>query len=252
VSFSDLAKRLLPNRAVEWIRGRHLRAWPPVGLVRFGSLRRVRPISESVGFDRGLPVDRWYIENWLGSVSGVDIRGRVLEIKEDLYSTRFGVGVERVDVLDIHSTNEQATIVADLTCPDDIPEAAFDCVVCTQTLHLIYDFRSAIGTLHRALRPGGVALVTVPGISAICADEWHWRFSAQSAGRAFEEFFPRESVSVRTYGNVLSAAAFLYGLAAEDLRTRELEAHDPRYEVVLGVRAVKPPAPDGDRPARDR
>jgi len=37
--------------------------------------------------------------------------------------------------------------------------------VFTQTLHLIYDVRSAIRTLHRVLKPGGVLLATFPGIS---------------------------------------------------------------------------------------
>jgi hypothetical protein len=38
---------------------------------------------------------------------------------------------------------------------------------------------------------------------------------------------------------VLSAAGFLYGLAASDLSLAELAAHDRLYEVTVGVRAVK-------------
>ena len=43
----------------------------------------------------------------------------------------------------------------------------------------------------------------------------------------------------RSYGNVLSAAGFLYGLAASDLKAEELAAHDRLYEVIVGLRAVK-------------
>jgi hypothetical protein len=38
---------------------------------------------------------------------------------------------------------------------------------------------------------------------------------------------------------VLAAIAFLHGLAVEDLTPAELDPHDPNYEVVIWVRAVK-------------
>ena len=57
--------------------------------------------------------------------------------------------------------------------------------------------------------------------------------------RLAEEAFGDGNVEVATYGNVLTAAGFLYGLAASDLKQEELDAHDPLYEVVIGLRAVK-------------
>jgi hypothetical protein len=44
---------------------------------------------------------------------------------------------------------------------------------------------------------------------------------------------------VQTFGNVLTAAGFLYGLAASDLRADDLGARDPLYEVIVGLRGVK-------------
>ena len=41
---------------------------PPVGKVAFGDLRRLTPIS-SKGFDRGRPIDRYYIEAFLAAHS---------------------------------------------------------------------------------------------------------------------------------------------------------------------------------------
>ena len=38
---------------------------------------------------------------------------------------------------------------------------------------------------------------------------------------------------------MLAASGFLYGLASSDLEPAELDAHDPLYEVVIGLRAVK-------------
>jgi hypothetical protein len=60
-----------------------------------------------------------------------------------------------------------------------------------------------------------------------------------SAARLAEEAFGAEAVEVETYGNVLAAVGFLHGLGEWDLRPDELEAHDPDYQVTIGIRAVK-------------
>ena len=212
--------------------------------VRFGSLRRLTPISRTFGFDRGLPIDRYYIERFL-SAHGGDIRGDVLEIGDDTYTRRFGGDrVKKSDVLHVSEENPKATIVGDLTCAAHIPSDSFDCVILTQTLHLIYDVRGALKTLHRILKPGGVLLATFPGISQMSYDRWreswYWAFTHLSARRLFEEIFPTANVNVEVCGNVLAAIAFLHGLATEELRQEELDYRDAHYEVSILVRAVKP------------
>lgn len=218
-------------------------SFPPVGRVQFGDLRRVTPISREFGYDRGLPIDRHYIENFLAE-HAPDIRGRVLEIGDDSYTKRFGG--ERVtvrDVLHVVAGNPGATIVADLTDADHIPSNTFDCIILTQTLHLIYDVRAAIRTLHRILKPGGVLLATVPGITQTSVDEWeeswYWSFTHRSIRRLFAEWFPAENLSVEARGNVLAAIAFLHGLSTEELLPSELDYHDPQYQFLITVRAVK-------------
>lgn len=245
------ARRLLPLRANRWLRTR----WrgpehaPPAGWVDFGDLRRVEPLSRSWGFDRGQPVDRYYIEQFLAAHTG-DVRGRVLEIADNSYTRRFGNGgVTRSDVLHPGPGNPNATIIADLASGDGIPSGVFDCVICTQTLFVIYDVRAVVRTLYRILKPGGVALVTVPGVSHHISrhdmDRWgdYWRFTSLSARRLFEEHFPRDRVSIRTAGNVLVAGAFLYGIAANELSREELDHVDADYEISIAIRAVKPAAP---------
>jgi SAM-dependent methyltransferase len=238
----------------EWVRPSA--SPPPVGGVRMGHLRRLTPISTQYGFDRGLPVDRYYVEDFLrrhGSAPGYatgDIRGRVLEIGGDDYMRQFGgwgeqgSAVEQADVFHFGEANEDATIVGDLTDAGHVPSDTFDCILCTQTLHVIYDFRAALATLHRILKPGGVLLATFPGISQACVpdkDLWGdwWRFTGRSARRVFEEVFPAEQVTVDSYGNVLASVAFLEGIAAHELRRDELDPRDPNYELLLAVRAVK-------------
>ena len=219
---------------------------PPVGMVRFGDLRRVTPISAHWGFERGRPVDRYYIERFLEAHSA-DVRGRVLEIANNSYTLRFGGGrVVKSEVLHAEGGNPNATMVGDLASGGNIPSDAFDCIILTQTLLVIYDVRAAIRTLHRILKPGGVVLVTVPGVSHKISrgdmDKWgdFWRFTTRSARQLFTEVFPPSNVTVEAYGNVLSASAFLYGLAVEDLRPEELDHFDPDFEVSISVRAVKP------------
>jgi SAM-dependent methyltransferase len=217
---------------------------PPVGAVDFGSLRRLTPISIRFGYNRGLPIDRYYVENFLARRAD-DIRGRVLEIGDRSYTERFGgSSVTQSDVLHVVEGNPEATIVGDLTNADNIPDCAFDCLVLTQTIHLIYDVRSAIQTIERVLKPGGVALVTVPGISQIAYDQWGdywcWSFTALSARLVFEEFFPSANVEVNIHGNVLAATAFLQGLATEELRPEELDNVDSHYQVLITIKVVKP------------
>ena len=213
--------------------------------MRFGSLRRVTPISDTFGYDRGLPIDRYYIERFLQEHSRT-IRGRVLEVGDSTYTSRFGsdAAVERADILDVRADNPRATIVGDLTEPDRFSADAFDCVICTQTLPYIYDVHSAVRTLHRILRPGGTVLATVTSVSRV----WtkgdrlygdYWRFTSRSSRLLFEQVFDSEQIAVASYGNVLAAASFLYGLATSELRRDELDYNDPDIPLLIGIKARK-------------
>jgi SAM-dependent methyltransferase len=217
---------------------------PPVGWVRFGSLRRLAPISRHWGFNRGTPIDRFYIAQFLRAYSA-DIHGNTLEVGTDTYTRSFGGDrVVRGDVLHLLEGNPQATIVGDLTQADHIVSDQFDAVILTQVLPFIYDANSALRSVFRILKPGGVVLVTVPGISQISRkdmDQWgdYWRFTSRSITRLFCDVFGEADVKIIAYGNVLSAISFLHGLAAEELLPEELAHRDPDYEVIIAVRAVK-------------
>jgi len=204
-------------------------------------MRRMKPLSDCWGYDRGNPADRYYIEHFLES-HRTDIRGHALEVKDSTYIDRYGTGIERVDILDRDSGNPHATILADLSAADPIASDSFDCFVLTQTLQLIYDVRAAVVHAHRILRPGGVLLVTVPCISKIAWEPGAsdcWRFTAASCSLLFGGCFGAENVSVRPYGNMLTAIAFLLGMAQEELSPKELDVHDESFPVIVGVRAIK-------------
>jgi len=234
------ARRFLPRSV---LRRRNPLSTPAPGRVAFGDLRRTRPIDAYFGWDRGLPIDRYYIERFLAS-HGADVRGRVLEVGDATYTRRFGEDrVTRSDVLHVDPEAAEATIVADLADGAEIPADAFDCIILTQTLHLIFDVPAAVATLQRILAPGGVVLATVPGISQVdrgeWSDTWYWSFTAPAARRMFETQFAANEVTVEQHGSVLSAVALLEGLASHELTEAELSADDEAYPVFVGIRAVK-------------
>lgn len=220
-------------------------ATPAVGKVDFGGLRRVEPVSRLFGFERGPCIDRHYIEAFLAAHAD-DVRGRVLEVADDVYTRRFGGDrVTAGDVLHVVPGTPGATLCADLTAPDPgLGSDLFDCVIFTQTLPHVCDPPAALRSLHRILKPGGVVLATFPGLAQISRydmDRWgdYWRFTDLAARHLFGAAFGPERVEVATHGNVLAVVAYLHGLAACELTADELAHHDPDYPVVVTVRATK-------------
>lgn len=211
--------------------------------VDFGALNRTTPYSKKFGYDRGGPVDRVYIERFLQKNSPY-VKGRVLEIADNEYTKRFGgEKVDRSDILHIDHNNPGATIVGDLTNLSHVEDGAFDCIILTQTLHLIYDFREALKTCRRILKPGGCLLVTVPGITNIDHNEWgkyfYYSFTTHLIEKTCEEIFPGDDSEIEYYGNVKTATAFLYGLGADEIPLSSYQFQDQHYQVVVTLRLIK-------------
>ncbi len=240
-------ERLRPwlNRSPSWLQD-GLRRLSGSGAaprrVRWGNLRRAAPFDRDWGFSRGTPVDRVYIERFLTAHAG-DVRGECLEVLNDAYTRRFGGDrVTRRDVLDLTARNLSATVIADLGEPDSLPPSRYDCVVFTQTLHLIPDMAIALANIWRAVRPGGALLVTVPciGRHETRWDNEHdrWRLTPSGLGWLTRQL-PGAEVEVTAYGNVVSAIAALHGIAAEEVAPAELERVDRDYPVIVAARIVK-------------
>jgi hypothetical protein len=212
--------------------------------VDMGDLRSPEPPSRIFGLDRGLPIDRWYIERFLAANASL-IRGRVLEVADDAYTRRFGGDrVTQRDVLHATPGNASATIVGDLATGEGIPRDCFDAIVLTQVLQFIPDFAAATRTAHLALASGGALLATTTLISPISrydADRWgeYWRPTQQAAQRLFGEVFGAANVTVTSHGNHTAAHAAISGMAAEELSDSELAPTDPDYPVVIAIVALK-------------
>lgn len=207
-----------------------------------GTARRTSPFSDRWGFDRGTPIDRFYIEAFL-TLHQADIRGRVLEVGDARYTERFGAEVISHDVLDFNPSNVHATVIADLANTDAFEQDAYDCFLLVQTLQYVFDVAAAVRTTRRLLRPGGVALVAVPAVTKIAGsagiDGDFWRFTPAACRALFQAEFGEGSVEVNGHGNVLVAMAFLLGMASEELKEDELRLVDPWHPVVVTGRVVK-------------
>jgi hypothetical protein len=201
------------------------------------------PVSECFGIDRGTPVDRVYIGAFLERHRS-DIRSSILEVAEDRYASALRVDTPcPVDVLDIDPSNDRATVVGDLSRPNSLPFDRYECAIITQTLQYVEHPDIAISNLRRCLSPHGVLLVTMPAITRVDpgagrpADRW--RVTAEGLRTLLAKAFGAANVQCENVGRVDTAAAFLYGLAAEEIGLLPGTLHTSDYPVVVCGRAVR-------------
>jgi Methyltransferase domain len=201
------------------------------------------PISEKFGLERGTPVDRFYIEQFIAGKAHL-IVGRVIEIAERTYTEKYGKKVEITEILHVDKDDKSATIIADLTVPDSVPDSIADTFICTQTLNFIYDAKTAIKSIHKILKPNGKAIITVAGLSQISRydmDRWgdYWRFTDKSLRLMLVETFGEENTHIEIMGNVYGATMLLQGIAFEEVNIAKLAVKDENYQVIIGAVVTK-------------
>lgn len=221
------------------IRASFTRRIKPASLY-WSPIRSVKPLSTKVGFDRGTPIDRFYIELFMREYAR-DIHGVCLEVGDNRYTLTHGrEKVERADVLDADTNNKKAAIIGDLRNLSQVIDNSYDCIILTHVLGLIDDYDSAIGTIHRILKKDGVLLYIGSCLPITREIEGaFWRFTRTGAEYIFKKRFGKDNVSVCTYGNVLIASSIMAGMAQEELENEELLYNDPHYPCIVAVRAVK-------------
>jgi hypothetical protein len=197
------------------------------------------PLSDHYGLDRGTPVDRRYIEAFLSKHCEA-IHGSVLEVQDDSYTTKFGADrVAESVVVDIDATNPNATLIVDLQQPGSLSADAYDCIILTQTLHLLRHPGRCIENCFAALRHGGVLLATAPSVSRVSPthpDGDLWRFTEAGIGELFGRHWPSD-FSVVDFGNLRACLAFLIGEVVENLPDVILDHRDPRFPLTVAVNA---------------
>jgi SAM-dependent methyltransferase len=197
------------------------------------------PLSDHHGLDRGTPLDRHYIEAFLAERSHL-VRGSVLEIESDTYTRRFGGDrVTEHAVVDIDPANEQATFVADLEQAESLPAATYDCIILTQTLHLLREPGQCLRNCRRALRSAGALLVTAPSVSRVSPtypDADYWRFTPAGMAHLFRRDW-RGDFAVEGRGNLRACLGFLMGEVSEEVPDHLLDEHDTRFPLTVAVEA---------------
>ncbi len=212
--------------------------------VDLGSFRRTTPLTHDWGYSRGTPADRPLIERFLAAHRD-DIRGHVLEVQEDDYTRRFGGPmVTASDILDLNAENGNATVFADLRDAGNIADNWFDCIILTQTLHVVDDMEAVLRECFRILKPGGVLLATLPCSSRVCLEYGpegdYWRATESGVRSLATQVFQPAGVDTVAVGNPLINAAFTFGLAGEELPAATWQVDDPYFPSLVGLRATKP------------
>ena len=198
-----------------------------------------QPVSRLFGFDRGVPIDRYYIEKFLSaSVASVNEVLHTLEVGDDEYSKKFFPQATH-DILDFSAG-------MDLTKKETLQQNKYDVFICTQVLNFIYDVKTAVAGARYLLKDGGSMLATVAAnispISRYDMERWghFWGFTYLGIGRIFAEVFGDENTKIIPFGNSMSATAFVQGMALQDLPKIELmDVSDSDYSITIGVVAVK-------------
>ena len=224
--------------------------------LEIGSARKVRKenpnpikdwpqnvVSKAMGCDRGMTISRWYIEKFIRDNS-MYIKGDVVEIGDNSYTMQYGKNMNNsyIFTADINKTEirNSKVIYGDLQNGKGCQSNIADCFILTQTLPFIFDVNNAAKYIVDMLKPAGVALVTVSGISMISEyddSRWghYWGFTETSLCKLFEGIVEKEQIEIISMGNPKAAAASLYGLSMKDISKSDLEIKDDLIPVVIGA-----------------
>ena len=196
------------------------------------------PISNHFGVERGKPIDRYYIDQFLLDNEKY-ICGDVLEIEDSYYTKAFGGSkVDKSIVMDVSAHGEDISFNANLDTGYGIQDNLADCFICTQTLMYISNLDNAARNIGRLLKPGGVALITCSGISQNsqrCMDNYGCFFNFNI--KALEKMFGTEKklkvLNTGSYGNVKTVTAHINGLCCEDLKCTDFDYNDKYYPLIV-------------------
>lgn len=201
-----------------------------------------KPVSRVSGSERGMAIDRYFIEEFLKKNENY-IHGTVMEIADNKYTKKFGREVDKSIICHVKGWGKDS-IVCNFETGEGCEENFLDCLICTQTLQYIFNLESAIKNIFKMLKAGGTALITVPGIKPLCEyenDRWgeFWSFTFNSVNRLCSLVCDTDGYCVTQYGNVKLASAYLYGLCVEELSPSDFYYNDLQYPFVICARITK-------------
>lgn len=197
-----------------------------------------KPVGKHWGADRGGSIVRYYIDKFFDNHKEY-IKGHTLEIGDDEYTTKYGANtIPHILCYDIEANPEKNEFRGNLETGEGIHENYFDTIILTQVLDFIFDIKSAVEVIKKSLKVGGKILVTSCGLSPVGRHEMeryghYWNFTTASMKKLFEsEGF---TCDVESFGNSLSATAFLQGMSYREIDKLSLDYHDEDFQVVVAA-----------------
>ena len=210
---------------------------PRPGTVRFGDFGRLWPFSQRFGFDRGAPVDRYYLQQFVRSIRPI-VRGRCLEIGGSLKNNWFyRFDVDEFRTLELEQSKRADDLVGDAADPGVLDPASWDSILAFHVLEHCPNPFAVVSNMCAWLKAGGHACIVVP-----CAQRVHnhpgdyWRFMPDGLRVLFRDF---SEVDVSTYGNPLTVVSNYVGLSHTELVAEDMDAVHPDYPVLACVVARK-------------
>lgn len=217
-----------------------MRLFRTSSFARRAILRDLSPLRPHAGAG----IDEWYSDGFLRRQAGLagyvtgDLAGSVLEVVAPGSASRGLAERLLAPVGDVTRIE-----LSDGSFGQGSPRR-FDAVVLPLSLQYAESLPAAARAALDLVLPGGVVLATLPGIGPLAhgSARWpeRWHVTALGARRVFESASPSATVTVQSFGNVLTATAHLYQLPANALSRGERELHDPDFPVVVAVRVVIP------------
>ena len=167
--------------------------------VRWGDLRRPRPFSDRYGYDRGTPIEHYYIDR----------------------------------------DNRDADLHADLNVPGSLPVGSFDYVILTQVLQFLSPETALANVWASLAPGGVLMLTvpSLARVDPHDPGTDFWRFTPNGLAELLHRL--GMPASVAGYGNVLACVASLWGPSVEEISATELDVADPRFPLVACAHAEK-------------
>jgi Methyltransferase domain len=210
---------------------------PAIGAIDWGSFNRKNPICHASSFTRGTSIGRYYLIKFVEEIRD-QVVGNVLEIgsvPKDRESYNFS------DRREYHVLNLEAgpgvDIVGDAHDKSLIKPESCDSIIIFNVLEHCYAPWQVVENIHSWLKVGGKCFCLVPSAQRLHdrpAD--YWRLLPDGMSLLFKNFAKHK---LYVYGNPMSVVAVFHGIAAEEIKTEDLDAFHADYPVLSCIVAEK-------------
>ena len=207
---------------------------------------KIKRVSKKFGFDRGLPIDRFYIDKYLDKNLSKSTYQNGLEVGGVQYLEKFKVAKKTAllhpEYLISEGHGDQALVVDLNKKFKNIGDEKFDLIIATNVLNFVEEPHLALNTFQELLVPGGLLIISVSAsmpISEFDKNRWgdFWRFSLQGLrlilGKTDMDF------EIEYRGNFRATIAFLCGMATEECPEIDLLDLDDEFPITIFAKCKK-------------